>query len=81
MKNDQRYWFPTKPAVRGWGWGLPVRWQGWVVFAVYFASVLGAGMYLAPRNGLAFSLFLVVATTGLIAICKWKGEPQRLPPR
>jgi hypothetical protein len=26
-----RYWFPAKRY--GWGWGLPVTWQGWAVLA------------------------------------------------
>lgn len=78
MNNDNRYWFAAKPQARGWGWGLPVRWQGWVVFAVYFVSVVGAATYLAPRNALACSVVLVVATACLIAICNWKGEPQAL---
>ncbi len=37
--ND--YWFPAKRY--GWGWGLPSRWQGWVVIAIY-AVLLAAGI-------------------------------------
>ncbi len=29
--SRQPYWFPAK--TYGWGWGLPVTWQGWVVTA------------------------------------------------
>ena len=39
MVPDKGYWFPAKRY--GWGWGLPVRWQGWVVMAVFAASMLG----------------------------------------
>ena len=28
MEKD--YWFPTRKY--GWGWGLPTRWQGWLVY-------------------------------------------------
>jgi hypothetical protein len=31
MPQDPEYWFPAKRY--GWGWGIPVTWQGWVVFA------------------------------------------------
>jgi hypothetical protein len=34
------YWFPAKR--RGWGWGPPHSWQGWVVLAAFFA-LLAAG--------------------------------------
>jgi hypothetical protein len=34
------YWFPAKR--RGWGWGPPNSWQGWVVLAAFFA-LLAAG--------------------------------------
>lgn len=27
--NGKKIWFPAKRY--GWGWGLPVTWQGWVV--------------------------------------------------
>ncbi len=32
MSDRPAFWFPVKRY--GWGWGLPVRWQGWVVFAL-----------------------------------------------
>jgi hypothetical protein len=79
MNNHKRYWFPAKTVGMGWGWGLPVRWQGWVVFVVCFGSIAGASISLAPGDGRAFSLFLVIAMTALIAICAWKGEPQDSP--
>ena len=31
--DPNEYWFPAKRY--GWGWGLPSRWQGWVVLAIY----------------------------------------------
>ena len=43
--DDSRYWFPAKRY--GWGWGPPVTWQGWTVFAVFFAFVI-AGIFLVP---------------------------------
>jgi len=30
--GDNNYWFRAKRY--GWGWGLPITWQGWVVFVV-----------------------------------------------
>lgn len=37
MNIERKYWFPAKRY--GWGWGLPVRWQGWVCLAAYMAGV------------------------------------------
>ena len=34
------FWFPVK--TYGWGWGLPVRWQGWLVLITYLAIVWGS---------------------------------------
>ncbi len=32
-KQQQDSWFPARRY--GWGWGLPVRGQGWMVLALY----------------------------------------------
>ena len=70
------YWFPAKRY--GWGWGLPVTWQGWIVL-VAFAGLLSAGFLVFPPNRemgpLLIYVFLLAA--GLIAICWLKGEPPR----
>jgi len=33
MPQEQNYWFPAKRY--GWGWGIPVTWQGWAVMAIF----------------------------------------------
>lgn len=37
MNIEHKYWFPAKRF--GWGWGLPVRWQGWACLAVYVVGI------------------------------------------
>ena len=37
-KDSRRYWFPRKK--RGFGWGLPVTWQGWLVLGTYLVLVI-----------------------------------------
>jgi hypothetical protein len=44
----QRYWFPVRDASTGWGWGLPVVWQGWVAYVVFFAALIGGIVLLVP---------------------------------
>ncbi len=74
--SEQKYWFPAKK--RGWGWGLPVTWQGWVVYAVYSAGMIAGAVAFPPEN--FFGTFLVHAialTVLLVVVCLLKGEPPR----
>lgn len=67
------FWFPAKQY--GWGWGLPVRWQGWLVLVIYCASILTAVRHFIPAHQLGgFILSSLVATGVLIAVLAWKGE-------
>ena len=68
------YWFPAKRY--GWGWGLPRRWQGWLVTLAY-AALFGAGFLIfPPTTRLEMLLAYIAALTAvLIAICWLKGEP------
>ena len=74
MSNKPAFWFPAKRY--GWGWGLPVRWQGWVVLAAY-AALLYAGIYYffdPTTDGLVLAAYIVGLTAVLVAIVAAKGE-------
>lgn len=73
--GDNNYWFRAKRY--GWGWGLPITWQGWVVFVVWFAVLICAMRYFIPRRLAAFLIFTLVMTLVLLVICYQKGEPPR----
>jgi len=76
MSNQPRYWFRAKRY--GWGWGLPLVWQGWVVLAVFFALVLaGAVLVLPSRGQAAFVAYVVLLCALLVVVCWIKGEPPR----
>ena len=68
---DKRPWFAAKRF--GYGAGLPIAWQGWLVVALYLGVVAGVGRLAAmpgamPRGG---ALALLLAATGaLILIAK-----------
>ena len=67
------YWFPAKRY--GWGWGFPVRWQGWAVLALYLGSMYWAIRYFPPRDSVVgLVLWLLVASIVMIAVVVWKGE-------
>jgi hypothetical protein len=76
MQTEREYWFPAKRY--GWGWGIPNRWQGWLVLAV-FAGLLVAGSLLLPPGAElgAFLIYVAVLCTLLVAVCWLKGEPPR----
>lgn len=76
MQEQPRYWFPAKRY--GWGWGLPVTWQGWVVLAAYAGLAVAGGLLWPPsREPGAFVALVVVLSTLLTIVCWVKGEPPR----
>ncbi len=78
VPEDKDYWFPAKRY--GWGWGLPRRWQGWVVM-VAFLAVVGGWLAVVAGNPGRFGpltpALVLIAGGLLVAICWWKGEPPR----
>ncbi len=73
MPDTPKYWFPAKRY--GWGWGLPVAWQGQTVMAVFAILLLIGAVTLLPGYGpatfVAFALLLCVL---LVVVCWIKGE-------
>jgi hypothetical protein len=76
--DKRRYWFPVKPARNGWGWGLPVAWQGWAVFLGYFLVLIGGITVLARFGVLVIIGYSLVLGALLLGIFFWKGEPQSM---
>ena len=76
LRSETGYWFPAKRY--GWGWGFPIAWQGWVVFAA-FVLLLVVGAYLfPPKKALAgYLIYVAVVSAALVGVCWFKGEPPR----
>ncbi len=73
MNDQPAFWFAAKRY--GWGWGLPVRWQGWLVFIAYLGLLYAGIYYFKPRQEvLSLLIYVVVLTAVLIAIVALKGE-------
>jgi hypothetical protein len=71
--NKPEVWFHAKQY--GWGWGLPVAWQGWVVLCAYLVLVIGGIFVFDIKRQLAGYIFFAgTLTVLLIAICWVKGE-------
>jgi drug/metabolite transporter (DMT)-like permease len=76
MDKDNRYWFPAKRY--GWGWGPPLKWQGWVVLVGWCALLLGGVWVIGVRSHpVAHVIFVVAMITALVGICYVTGEPPR----
>ncbi|KAF1712658.1 hypothetical protein CSC70_01000 [Pseudoxanthomonas kalamensis DSM 18571] len=75
MQKDE-YWFPSK--TYGWGWGLPVRWQGWLVYGVALVLLISLWFVFPPATDLvAFMISTWGVILVLVAVCWLKGEPPR----
>ncbi|RVU06407.1 hypothetical protein EOE18_06210 [Novosphingobium umbonatum] len=83
MKDTEqpKYWFPAKRY--GWGWGVPLCWQGWTVLTVYTLIVMATPLLPAilswsgGKGAAVSTITVLIATAALIAICYRKGEPPR----
>jgi hypothetical protein len=76
MLPTREYWFRAKRY--GWGWGLPMRWQGWTTLIVYFLLLGVVALLFQPgRHPFAFTLLVTLVTLALVAVCWLKGEPPR----
>ena len=75
MPREKGFWFPAK--AWGFGWGLPITWQGWAVLIVWGALLIG-GVYLLIQHHqhalvrVAYVLAMIVVLT---LICYATGEP------
>jgi hypothetical protein len=75
MSDPERYWFRAKRY--GWGWGLPLTWQGWLVLIAFFAAMAGSALLFLPGRTDSFLACMTVLTLILVAVCYAKGEPPR----
>jgi len=78
--NPNNYWFKAK--LYGWGW-VPVKWQGWVVIAIFIVFVIWSSWGLDDKpepSAIDLSWFFGKVILGVIimmAICYKTGEKPR----
>ena len=67
-------WFPAKKY--GFGWGLPIKWQGWVVLLAYVLLITIGSVILSDSSKAQIWLipYILFLTILLILICWKKGE-------
>jgi hypothetical protein len=76
MPHDNRHWFPAKRY--GWGWGIPITWEGWLALLAFIGLVVASLLIAPPQRSLVgFVAYVVVLGIVFSAVCWWKGEPPR----
>lgn len=70
-KQDKKPWFPVKRF--GYGVGFPIAWQGWLVLALYAATLLVAGSLLSTP-AFVISAFPLTAAVIYISYVRSDGE-------
>jgi hypothetical protein len=75
--DERKYWFAAKRY--GYGWGLPLTWQGWLVFIGYLVLLMVGGIYVIDLklHPVVYYVFLSVLTVVLLGIVWKKGEKAR----
>jgi hypothetical protein len=71
--DENKYWFRAQRY--GWGWGLPITWQGWAVLGLWFAALILGRLYLIPHTKFAHLTFSIGMVLVLLIICYVKGAP------
>jgi hypothetical protein len=72
-ENEKDIWFPAKKY--GFGWGLPVRWQGWMVLLIYTMLIAAGIVFIGySENQIWFYVYCSISTIILILICWKKGD-------
>jgi hypothetical protein len=73
MQTANRAWFPAKRY--GWGWGLPLVWQGWLVYGISGVALCLILRWVPPtQHPIRFVGWMVAWVAALISVCLLKGE-------
>ncbi len=76
VPEHRKYWFAAKRY--GYGWGLPLCWQGWVVYALFLGGLVADSLIFSPARRMGrFQLGVLLLAAALVAVCLRKGEPAR----
>jgi hypothetical protein len=70
--SNDKPWFAEKRF--GYGAGLPIAWQGWVLLTSYFAAIIGLAIVAGRTRDEALvgmiALLMLLLTTVLVAVAK-----------
>lgn len=67
LLSGSSLWFPAKRY--GWGWGPPIRWQGWAFLLLWLIAFFSGIDYLIPRHSWLHVAFIAALVILLVVIC------------
>jgi hypothetical protein len=73
MNATPRYWFRAKR--NGWGWGLPLVWEGWVALAIWISAVIFGLVRMHDGSQARLFGFVAFMSAILVGLCWSTGEP------
>lgn len=68
---DDRPWF--RPKSRGYGTGLPIAWQGWMLLAMHIGLITGIAVLLRDRPAM---MAIAVVIAGLAPLPIYRAKTQ-----
>lgn len=68
---DKRPWFRAKS--HGYGAGLPIAWQGWLMLGLHIAAILGLAMLL-PDNPVLFAILTLFCAIAPLPLYRARTE-------
>lgn len=68
---DDRPWF--RPKSRGYGTGLPIAWQGWLMLAMHIALITGIAVLLQDRPAM---MTIAVVLAGLAPMPLYRAKTE-----
>jgi hypothetical protein len=73
IEEPRKFWFRRREY--GLGWGLPVRWQGWLAYSAYFGLLFAGIRVLKTELGmLGPVVYVTLLTTALLGVIAAMGE-------
>lgn len=66
MANEKRAWFAPKRA--GFGTGLPITWEGWLLTLLFLGGNVTSAIFLGPRYPLATLAILTVSSVTMLLV-------------
>ena len=79
--QNKRYWF--RPKRYGWGYGLPLTWQGWLLMAAHIGVIITATLLIIPEDDAdvrVIDVLLLFAVIGLATAVMMAIASNHAPP-
>lgn len=73
--EKSNYWFKAKNY--GYGWSYPITKEGWIVWVIYFLSIILLITFILKKQIILFFTLFAILSVLFIMIHYKKGEPTK----